>query len=54
MSTVSSHYNDQFSSDRRGTDFPRGVHWCAIKEVTELCSSSVTVDYDLVVLHTKL
>ena len=34
---------DQFSSDRRGADFPRGVHYCATKELTGLCLSSVTV-----------
>ena len=45
---------DQFSSDRRGA-FPRGVHWCATKEMIELCSSFVAVvGYDLVVSHTKL
>ena len=26
---------DQFSSDRRGADFPRGVHYCATKELTQ-------------------
>ena len=50
------HYRGgQFSFDRRGTDFSRGMHWCAIKELTGLCSSSVpVVNYDLVVSHTKL
>ena len=50
------HYRDrQFSSDRRGADFSRGMHWCASKELTGLRSSSVTVvSYDLVVSHTKL
>ena len=50
------HYRGrQFSSDRRGTDFSRGMHWCATKELTGLSSSSVTVvSYDLVVSHTKL
>ena len=44
----------QFSCDRRGADFSRGMHWCATKELTELCSSSVTVvSYDLVISHTK-
>ena len=33
----------------------RGMHRCATKELTGLCSSSVTVvSYDLVVSHTKL
>ena len=42
-------------NDRRGADFPRGGDWCATKELTEHCSSSVTVvGYDLVVSHTKL
>ena len=46
---------DQFSFDRRGTDFPRGVHCCATKELTEHFSSSTTVvGYVLVVSHTKL
>ena len=41
-------------ADRRGADFSRGMHWCATKELTELCSSSVTVvSYDLVISHTK-
>ena len=32
-----------------------GVHWCATKELTRLCSSSATVvGYDLVVSNTKL
>ena len=45
----------QFSSDRRGTDFSRGMHCCATKQLTGLLSSSVTVfSYDLVVSHTKL
>ena len=51
------HYRaDQFSSDRRDADFPRGVHWWGtIKELTGLCSSSFTVvGYDLVFSHTKL
>ena len=50
------HYRGrQFSSDRRGADFSRGMHWCATKVLTGLCSSSVTVvSYDLVVSHTKL
>ena len=44
-----------FASDRRGVDFSRGMHWCVAKELTVLCSSSVTVvSYDLVVSHTKL
>ena len=31
------------------------MHWCATKELTGLCSSSVTVvSYDLVISHTKL
>ena len=34
---------DQFSSDKRGADFPRGVHRCATKELTEHCSSFTTV-----------
>ena len=43
------------SDDRRGVDFPRGLHWCATKELSGHCSSSVTVvGYDLVVPHTKL
>ena len=50
------HYRGgQFLSDWRGADFSRGIHWCATKELTGLCSSSVTVvSYDLVVSHTKL
>ena len=47
---------DQFSSDRRGADLGGGggVHWCATKELTEHCSSSVTVvGYDLVISHTN-
>ena len=38
-----------------GIEFPGGdVHWCTSKELTKLCSSSVTVvSYDLVVSHTK-
>ena len=29
------HYRGrQFSSDRRGADFPRGMHWCATKKST--------------------
>ena len=48
---------DQFSSDRRGADIPRGggVDWCATKKLTEICSSSATVvGYDLVISLTKL
>ena len=49
------HRGGQFSSDRRGADFSRGVHWCATKELTGLRLSSVTVvSYDLVISHTKL
>ena len=50
------HYRGkQFSFDRRGADFSRGMHRCATKELTGLCSSSATVvRYDLVVSHTKL
>ena len=50
------HYRGgQFSSDRRGVDFSRGMHWFATKELTVLCPSSVTVvSYDLVLSHTKL
>ena len=50
------HYRGrQYSSDRRGADFSRGIHWCAAKELTGLRSSSVTVvSYDLVVSHPKL
>ena len=45
----------QFSSDRRGADFSRGMHWCATKKLTGLCSSAITVaSYDLVISHTKL
>ena len=41
---------DQFSSDRRGADFPRGVHWSGTKKLTRLCLSSVAVvGYDLVI-----
>ena len=44
------HYRGrQFSCDRRGADFSRGMYWCATKELTGLLSSSVTVvSYDLV------
>ena len=36
-------------------DFPRRVHWCAVKELTKLNSFSATViGYDLVISHTKL
>ena len=58
---------DQFSSHNRDADFPRRVHKCATKELTEHCLSSTTVvsyehclssttvvSYDLVVSHTKL
>ena len=46
---------DQFSSDKRGADFPNRVHNCATKELTKHCSSSTTVvSYDLIVSHTKL
>ena len=34
---------NQFSSDRGGADFPRGVHGLATKELTEHCSYSTTV-----------
>ena len=27
---------DQFLSDRRGADFPGGVHWCVTKEVARV------------------
>ena len=48
------HRGEQFSSDRRGADFSRGVHWCATKELTGLRLSSVTVvSYDLVISHTN-
>ena len=50
------HYRGgQFSFDRRGADFSRGMHWCVTKELTGLFSSSVpVVSYDLVISHTKL
>ena len=34
---------DQFSSHNRDADFPRRVHKCATKELTEHCLSSTTV-----------
>ena len=38
------HYRGaQFSPDRRGADFSRGMHWCATRELIGLRSSSVTV-----------
>ena len=27
---------DQFLSDRRGADFPGGVHWCVTKEAARV------------------
>ena len=46
---------DQFSSDRRGADFPSGMRLWATKELIEHSpSSTAIVGYDLVVSHTKL
>ena len=50
------HYRGrQFSFDRRGADFSRGLHWCSTQELTGLRSASVTVVcYRLAISHTKL
>ena len=34
---------DQFLSDRKSADFPRGVYWCPTKKLTKHCSSSITI-----------